>query len=99
MHVGLREAKRLSLRDPDHFAYEIDPSDHFRNRMFDLDSCVHLDKEKLAGFVIIKIFQCSGPAITDMFGKTYRQLAQHLSRYVIDRRRARLLPEFLTPPL
>ena len=62
-------------------------------------SCVHLDKEKLAGFVINEIFQCSGPAITDTFGKTYRRLAQHLSRYVIDRRRGRLLPEFLTPPL
>ena len=67
--------------------------------MLNLDAGIHFDKEEIAGFLVVKVFQRSGAAITDALGETDRRRAQRLAGIIIDRRRRRLLPDFLTPAL
>ena len=43
-YVFLLKRKRFALSDADLFAYQIDTSDHFGDRMFDLQTCVHFDE-------------------------------------------------------
>ena len=98
-HVGLRESERTALRDENHLAHEIDSRDELRDRMLDLDARVHLDKEELAGVVIIEIFERSRAAIPGSFGQADGRGAQRLPRGHVDRRRGRLLPDLLAAAL
>ncbi len=69
LHVVLREAERLALRNADHLAHEVDAGDHFGDGMLDLDTGIHLNEEELAAVLIVKVFERSCPAIAGKFGE------------------------------
>src|SRR5207249_12061633 len=45
--VALAQAQLLSRRDVKLLVHDVDPGDEFRDRMLDLDPCVHFDEVKL----------------------------------------------------
>ena len=49
-HVFLLKRKRLAFGHADLFAYQINTSDHFGDRMFDLQPCVHFDEIEITIF-------------------------------------------------
>ena len=44
------------------FAYDIDTRNEFGDGVFNLNSCIHLDKEKLT--VLVEEFKCAGTSVT-----------------------------------
>ena len=61
---GIRQ--RPAFRDQDLGTDKVDAGDHFRDRMLDLDTGIHLDEIVITGLVYQE-FQCAGVGIADMF--------------------------------
>ena len=49
--VGLRQGQLLAARDPDLLLHDVDPADHLRHRVLDLQPSVHLDE--MEGAVLV----------------------------------------------
>src|SRR5690554_5222433 len=59
--IALTQRELLACGNADLLLNEVDAGDHFRHRMFDLDTGVHLDKIELAVFV--KKLECTRPPV------------------------------------
>jgi hypothetical protein len=73
-----------ALRDPGHFAHQIDAGYHFRDRMLDLDARIHLDEEKLAGILVIQILDRACAAIASAFEEPDGRGAQQVTGILVD---------------
>ena len=65
--VGLAVGERLSARDKKHRLNEVDAGDDLGHRVLDLDAGVHLDEVKVAGRLVVEIFERAGAPVADAF--------------------------------
>ena len=79
--IRLFNAQRFSGRDFDLLAHDIHSGDQLGDRMLDLKSRVHLDKEKLA--ILVKKFKSAGASITYFaagVGASFVHIVSHVIR-------------------
>ncbi len=98
-HVALLVPQRLAAGDADHLAHEIDPCDHLRHGMLDLDAGIHLDEIEAPAFFVVEIFQRSGAPVADGPGEGDGRGAQRFAHVGRKHRGRRFLPDFLPTAL
>src|SRR5690606_4851981 len=76
LDVVLINFQRKSLRNMKLLRDEVDARDLLRNRVFDLNTCVHFQKIKSLSLDIDQKLNRTGIAISDMTGKAQRSLMQ-----------------------
>src|SRR5437867_93378 len=97
-HVRLRVSERLTRRDPELLADEIDARDHLGHRMLDLEPRVHFE-EVAASLRVHEELDRSGVDVAGRFRDPACGLAQTLAHRVVHERRRRFLDELLVSTL
>ena len=69
--VTLLQAQWFTTGNSQHRLYQIDAGDQFGDRVFHLDSSVHLDKKELAADIVIQVLQRARSLVAEGFGQTY----------------------------
>ena len=83
-HLGERE--RLTHGDAQLFTHEIDPRDHLRDRVFHLETGVHLKEVDVTGGIEQKL-DGAGVLVSGSLGDTQCCLAHGLALFVRECRR------------
>ncbi len=89
----------LTLGDRELFRDEIEPCDRFRNRMLDLDACVHLEKIELLSHPVHEKFDGAGASIAQPLGEPDRGFMHRRPQLGRQIRRGGFFDQFLIPPL
>ena len=96
---GFVSADRTTLGDPNLGLYDINASDFLRDRMFDLDAWIHLDKVELAGINILQKLHRAGVVITDTPAQTQCSVADGFTLRIFQEKRWSTLDHFLITAL
>src|SRR5262245_12275055 len=96
-NVLLLEGQRRSRGDAYLLDDEIDAGDHLGDRVLDLEAGVHLDEVELAA--LVEELDGTHPAIAQFAYGACHGLADARPLAVVERRRQRLFPQLLMPPL
>src|SRR5436190_18295009 len=94
----LVNAERMACGDTDLLLHEIDPGQHLRHRMLDLDPRVHLHEVERA-VLVEQHLDRAGAHVVDRFRSSDRRVAHPAPQVRRHRRARRLLDELLMPPL
>ena len=97
-HVALVEAERLAGRDPDLVGHEVAAGHQLRDGMFDLQSRVHLEEERVAAIVQEELARARAD-VADRAAEGEGGVGQHSSGRAADGGRRRLLEDLLVAPL
>ena len=97
LHVFLPEAEFLACRDTQLFAHEINARNHFGDRVFHLQACVHLNEVELA--VLVEEFEGACASIADLLAGRDAGRTDSIALLFGNARRRRLLDHFLMPAL
>ena len=97
--ILLPQAQWLSLGDPNHFPYQVDPGDKLGHGMLHLDAGVHLQEIEFLGDIVVEKLQRTGASIADRLRERHRGGAKIPADVVGQRRRWRLFPDLLAAAL
>ena len=95
--VLLPERERLARGDADLLAHDVEPGDHLRDRVLDLQARVHLEEE--VALAHEQALDGAGAAVADGARGLDGDRADALAQLRRDARARRLLDELLVPPL
>ncbi len=95
---GRLHRELLAARDPDLLLHQIDSSEHFSNRMLDLDAGVHLHEvERLV--LVEEHLDRSGADVVDRLGSAHRGLTHFFAQRIGERGARRFFDQLLVPAL
>ncbi len=96
---GIAGSGPLPRRQLDHPPHQIDAGDEFGHSVLDLKTCVHLEKIKLRGVVVVDELDRPRRAVGDRRSETDGRLLQGLQGVRCDAGRRRLFDHLLVAPL
>src|SRR3954451_1334647 len=96
--VRLREAERLSSRDPDLHRHHVHAGQRLRHRVLDLDAAVDLDEVEVTG-TVDEEFERAQILVARRDRGTNRTISQLAPGRIREGRRRRLLDDLLVPAL
>ena len=97
LYLILRNAQGLTAGDSQLFPYYVDSSNHFGNRVFNLQARVHFDEVELAS--LVKKLERAVASIPDILASLDTTLADPLPLFFCNSRSRRFLNHLLMPSL
>ena len=97
--VQFRRIKRVSLRNQDLAAHDVDARDNLRDGVFDLHAGIHLDEIPLVGVEVVEELHRARVVVADLLCQTHRAVAQFRDHRLGQAEARGDLDDLLVPPL